>query len=168
MEIHIVPIAAEQKSVFRQMLELYSYDFSEFSEEDVNEEGYFGYSYIDVYWTEEGRYPFFIRVDGKLAWVVLIRSCCEYNRLENAHSIAEFFVMKKYRKKGVGREAARQIFDMFPGCWEISYWTANLPAKTFWMKVVNEYTEGRYHTFCIREENIAGFMFDNSRIGKYV
>ena len=99
MNISIEPILIEQKSVFIQMMELYNYDFSEFSDDDINEYGYFGYPRIDDYWNEVGRYPFFIRVDGKLAGLVLVRSCCEYNNLPNPHNIAEFFVMKKYRKR---------------------------------------------------------------------
>ena len=43
MDIRIEPILIEQKSVFIQMMELYNYDFSEFSDDDINEYGYFGY-----------------------------------------------------------------------------------------------------------------------------
>lgn len=103
MDIRVEPILYEQKSVFIQMLELYNYDFSEFSDDDINEYGYFGYRHIDDYWNEEGRYPFFIKVDGKLAGLVLVRSCCEHNNLPNPHNIAEFFVMKNTEKKGSGR-----------------------------------------------------------------
>ena len=67
MEIRIEPVPAAQKSVLRQMLELYLYDFSEFSKEDLAENGYFGYTYLDAYWQEAGRFPFFIRADGRLA-----------------------------------------------------------------------------------------------------
>lgn len=49
MKIEIKPIQIEQKSVLVQMMELYNYDFSEFSDDDLNEYGYFGYSYIDNY-----------------------------------------------------------------------------------------------------------------------
>ena len=35
MEIRIEPIQREQKSVFMQMMELYMYDFTEFSDEDI-------------------------------------------------------------------------------------------------------------------------------------
>lgn len=164
MKIDIEPIMIEQKSVFMQMMELFKYDFSEFSDDDLNEYGYFGYPRIDDYWNEEGRYPFFIRVDGKLAGLVLVRSCCEYNDLSSPHNIAEFFVMKKYRKKGVGKEAAIRIFDMFPGGWEIAWWTANLPAQNFWGKVVESYTNGKYHTFRVEEASRAGYIFDNSAL----
>ena len=50
MDISVEPILYEQKSVFIQMLELYNYDFSEFSNDDINEYGYFGYAHIDDYW----------------------------------------------------------------------------------------------------------------------
>lgn len=162
MDISIEPILYEQKSVFIQMLELYNYDFSEFSNDDINEYGYFGYKHIDDYWNEKGRYPFFIRVNRKLAGLVLVRSCCEYNNLSNPYNIAEFFVMKKYRKKGVGRVAAIKIFNMFHGSWEISYWTNNLPAQNFWNKVISEYTNGKYSTFTAMDANEIGFTFDNS------
>lgn len=162
MNINIEPILLEQKSVFVQMMELYSYDFSEFSDADINEYGYFGYSHIDDYWNEKGRYPFFIRANGKLAGLVLVRSCCEYNNLPDPHNIAEFFVMKKYRRKGVGKAAAVKVFDMFPGGWEVSQWSNNLPARKFWEKVVDEYTKGKYDTFTVTEKNVAGFSFCNA------
>lgn len=162
MDIRIEPILIEQKSVFIQMMELYNYDFSEFSDDDINEYGYFGYSRIDDYWNEEGRYPYFIRVDGKLAGLVLVRSCSEHNDLSNPHNIAEFFVMKKYRHKGVGKMVAMKIFDMFPGGWEISQWQNNLPAQTFWKIVINEYTNGKFDTFTAIEKGEVGFTFDNS------
>lgn len=161
MNISIESIKLEQKSVFVQMMELYNYDFSEFSDGDINEYGYFGYPYIDNYWNEEGRYPFFIRVDGKLAGLVLVRSCCEYNDLPDPHNIAEFFVMKKYRHKGVGKAAAGKIFDTFRGGWEIAQWSNNLPAQKFWRKVVDEYTNGKYSTFTVTEKDKVGIIFNN-------
>ena len=161
MNISIEPILIEQKSVFMQMMELYSYDFSEFSDKDINEYGHFGYPRIDDYWNEEGRYPFFIRVDGELAGLVLVRSCCEYNNLPDPHNIAEFFVMKKYRRKGVGKAASMKIFDMFPGGWEVSQWENNLPAQNFWKQVIGRYTNGKYETFTASEKGSVGFTFYN-------
>ena len=164
MDVSVEPIPMEQKPVFIRMMELYRYDFSEFSGDDISEYGYFGYPYIDAYWREKGRYPFFIRVGGKLAGLALIRSCSEYNDLSDPHHIAEFFVMKKYRRQGVGKAAAAKIFDTFPGGWEISYWKNNLPAQAFWKQVVSEYTKGKYVTFTAAEKTVVGFTFDNSHL----
>lgn len=162
MNIEIEPIRVEQKSVLVRMMELFQYDFSEFSGADLNEYGYFGYAHIDDYWNEEGRAPFFIRVDGRLAGLALVRSCGEYNDLPDPHNVAEFFVMKKYRRKGVGRAAARMIFDRFPGGWEVAWWTGNLPAQHFWRQVIHEYTDGNGRAFTVAEKDVAGLTFDNS------
>lgn len=162
MDVRIEPIRLEQKSVFVRMMELYNYDFSEFSQEDLNEYGYFGYPRIDDYWNEAGRHPFFIRADGKLAGLALVRSCWEYCPLPNPHCVAEFFVMRKYRRKGVGRTAAREMFDRFPGGWEVSQWTNNLPARKFWREVIAAYTGGNYQTFTVEEKDMVGFTFDNA------
>lgn len=159
MKIEIKPIQIEQKSVLVQMMELYNYDFSEFSDDDLNEYGYFGYPYIDNYWTEEGRHPFFIRVDGKLAGFILVRSCSEYNKLEQPYNIAEFFVLKKYRHRGVGKAAAIQVFNQFQGSWEVSQWENNISAQKFWRKVVSEYTSGKFCEFASAENKIVGFTF---------
>ena len=61
--VEITKIAVEQKSVLRQLMELYCYDFSEYDQADVCDYGYFGYDRIDHYWTDEERAPYFIKVD---------------------------------------------------------------------------------------------------------
>ena len=162
MDVTIEPIRIEQKSVLMQMMELYSYDFSAYSDDDLNECGYFGYPCIDAYWNEPGRHPFFIRVDGKLAGLALVRSCSEYVQMNAPHSMAEFFVMKKYRCKGVGRSAARMVFDRFAGGWEIAIWSNNANAKCFWSKVVEDYTAGQYERFTSMEHDVEGFSFQTS------
>jgi len=162
MDIRIQPISIEQKPVLMQMMELYSYDFSEFSGDDISEYGYYGYSHIDDYWNEDGRYAYFIRVDGHLAGLVMVRSCSEYNDLQNPHNIAEFFVMKKYRHKGIGKEVAVRVFDLFPGDWEVSVWKENLPAQKFWGNVIAAYTGGSCSTFTADDGGVVGFTFKNS------
>lgn len=161
MKINVEPMLIEQKSVLVQLMELYMYDFSLYTDEDVNEYGYFGYSHIDDYWNEDGRYPYLIRVNEKIAGFILVRSCCEYNELPNPHSIAEFFIMHKYRRLGVGKFSARKVFDMHKGGWEISQWSKNLPAQKFWKAIISEYTSGQFNVFGSLEEGHVGFTFNN-------
>ena len=146
MKVEILPAAESQKSVLRQLMELYIHDFSEYIDEDVNEHGFFGYSHLDHYWTEETRHPFFIKVDGNFAGFVLVDTSCKYTINEKAHSIAQFFVMRKYRRLNVGNFAAKHVFDLFKGEWEVRVLNVNKPGLPFWHKVVNEYTNGN-HTF---------------------
>ena len=160
MEVSVQLIPEEQKSVLVRMMELYLYDFSEFSGDELNEYGYYGYAHIDDYWNERERSPFFIRAGGKLAGFALVRHCSEYRDLQSPHNMAEFFVMRKYRRAGVGRAAAQRVFDRFPGGWEISVWENNLPARAFWERVVSSYTRGDYEPFAVG--NITGFSFQTA------
>jgi len=163
MKITLETVSLAEKFVLARLMELYEYDFSEYSKDDVDESGCFGYAHLDDYWREQGRHAFFIRVDGRLAGFVMVRSCWEYQPLQNPRNIAEFFVMKKYRRQGVGRVAAMATFDRFPGGWEVSQWSSNVSAQRFWQKVIAEYTGGRYATFTMAEKGVVGLTFDNSQ-----
>ena len=164
MIIELVEVKEESKSVLRQLMELYAYDFSEYDHADVNEHGLFGYTYFDYYWTEDTRHPFFIRVDGKLAGFVLINQYCYVVKEAGTRSIAEFFVMRKYRRKGIGKEVARQVFDKFPGKWEVIQHGGNQPSKVFWEAVIREYTRGNFRQAVAKTEWWEGraLIFDNS------
>jgi predicted acetyltransferase len=59
-------------------------------------------------------------------------------------SMAEFFIARDWRRRGVGQEAVRLIFDRFSGRWHIMEYLRNPGAVSFWRRVVNSYTEGRY------------------------
>ena len=162
MEIKLVEVKEIEKSVLRQLIELYEYDFSEYDGADLNDHGYFGYRYFDYYWTEDARHPFFIKVDGKLAGFVLVSDYCYKVEDVQASSISEFFVMRKYRRKGVGQVVARQAFDKFPGKWEVIQHGANQPSIIFWEKVIAEYTGGQYKKTTVQTEEWVGqaLIFD--------
>jgi predicted acetyltransferase len=138
MNVTLDLVVCEDKPVLRNLLELYQYDFTQFEPNDISDHGLYGYSYLDNYWTEDGRYPFFIRVDGKLAGFVLVRSSNE------GSEIAEFFVLKKFRRQGIGRVVAFRVFDSFPGHWHVSQDACNIPGKEFWRSVIADYTSGQF------------------------
>lgn len=161
MNITIHLMAREEKILLERLMELYLYEFSQYSQEDVSEYGCYGYSHIDDYWNEKGRYPYLIRADGKIAGFALICPHCDYRREEDARSIGEFFILLKYRRKGIGQKVAIQLFDRHRGCWEICYWKNNLPAGRFWKKVVETYTDKHYETCGTKESRNQGFTFEN-------
>ena len=59
--LEIVRVEEEQREILAHLIELYEYDFSEYEDSDVNSYGLYGYSYLDYYWTEENRHPYFIK-----------------------------------------------------------------------------------------------------------
>ena len=58
--------------------------------------------------------------------------------------MAEFFIDREHRRRGLGRSAVRLILDRFAGRWEIVEYTRNPAAVQFWRSVVSAYTKGRF------------------------
>ena len=119
METVISLATYREKAILRNLMQYYLYEFSELDGVVMIESGLFDYHYLDHYWTEPDRYPFLVRVDGKLAGFALLRRGTYFPRQEDQTEtpmiIAEFFVMKNYRRNGVGVQVAFQLFDRFPG-----------------------------------------------------
>jgi len=63
MRIDISEAAPSDKSLLQHMMQLYQYDFSEYTGNDLDDHGLFGYRYLDHYWVEEGRTPLIVRVE---------------------------------------------------------------------------------------------------------
>jgi predicted acetyltransferase len=139
LEIQTAQIA--DKPMLRNLLQLCLHDYSEFNGEEVDEHGLFDYGYLDYYWTEPGRYAFLAHLDGKLAGFVLVR---QPDPQQANYHVAEFFILRKFRGRGLGRRVAFWIFDHFPGEWMVSQETCNISAQAFWRKIIAEYTGGAF------------------------
>lgn len=130
MHVAVVPAPEEEKPVVRRLLELNAHDFSEIDGRDLGPHGEYGYRYLDHYWLpDENRHPFVIRVDGVIAGCVLVRAGAP-------HRFGEFFVLRKYRRGGVGTAAARAVFEMFPGEWLVEEIAGNDAATAFWRRAI--------------------------------
>lgn len=149
--LKIVEAEYDAKGILRNLLNLYAYDRSEFTGNDSNSFGVFEYVYLDHYWTpqgkDEGRIPYLLKVNNKLAGFVLVNSVSCLNRKDITHSIAEFFIMRKWRRKGIGKATAFELFNKLSGKWEVSQERKNKNAQIFWRSIINEYTQGSYEEF---------------------
>jgi predicted acetyltransferase len=128
-ELEVLEARADDKPVVRRLLELYMHDFSEFTDADVDADGRFGYPYLDLYWTEPERRPFLFRVAGHWAGFAFVRTGAP-------HDMAEFFVVRKHRRTGVGVAAAHKLFAIIPGEWQVRQMTANIGATAFWRRAI--------------------------------
>ena len=166
MDLYIYPAPIEEKTVFENLMHLYRYDFSEFSGDDVDKQGRFLDHYLPYYWIEPNRYPFLVKVDGKYAGFVMVRRFPDEESGEEIFHIAEFFVLKKYRRRQVGRQMARRIFDRFPGKWRVAQTEENLPAQAFWRKVIADYTGGNFHEIRVPgwDGPVQEFAIENSAV----
>ena len=144
MNVVLKQAVIEDREILANLIEKYEYEFSQYDGRDVNRLGLYGYEYLDYYWTAEKRWAYFIEVDGKLAGFVMVNDFPEVEDRKTDFSIAEFFVMYKYRKKGIGRQAFFMAVDLHKGKWQLKRHPGNLGSVHFWDKVIDEYTDGKY------------------------
>nr|WP_285856841.1 GNAT family N-acetyltransferase [Mesobacillus subterraneus] len=119
------------------MIQFYIYEFTLFQEIKLEESGSYAPFDLKPYWTEPDLHAFFILYEGELAGFALIES-------GEPNVILEFFVLRKFYRRGFGKMAAIKLFDQFPGKWSITQVEKNQPARCFWRKVIGEYTGGNY------------------------
>ena len=129
----------ERRGALENLFQLYTHDFSDFwtdrDDGELQEDGRFpAYVHLDSYWTDPERTPYLIRADGHLAGFALINSF-SHSGLPLDHAVAEFFVVRKHRRSGVGFAAATQIINPRPGQWELAVARRNTAALPFWRRV---------------------------------
>jgi predicted acetyltransferase len=98
-------------------------------------------------WFRDDRsHPLLILDTGRAAGFALVSRPLTGTAAGDAaeYRMAEFFIRRSHRRRGVGRVAASLIFSRFAGRWEIVEATANDDAVRFWRRTVMEYTRGRY------------------------
>ena len=137
--IEVIPATAEQAPILANLLELYCYDFSELIDLKIDALGRFGYAQLPLYWTEANRFPFLIQVDGHWAGFALVCKGSQLSGDKTIWDMAEFFILRGYRRSGIGRQAAHQVWEKCPGSWEVRVLTQNPSAKDFWHRAISEF-----------------------------
>ena len=126
------------------LLELYIHDMSEvFPHVELGPDGRFGYRRLPLYWSEpERRFAFLIRCDGRIGGFILVTRGSPAVSDPNVLDVAEFFVVRQYRRSGVGRRAAFLLWDQLPGKWIVRVLETNRGALAFWRDTVGAFTAG--------------------------
>ncbi|QHW34020.1 GNAT family N-acetyltransferase [Paenibacillus rhizovicinus] len=128
-------------NTLKNLFELAAYDLSEWSGANIGEGGQYLQDLDCKSWYENPDYRlFFIRVEGLLAGCIVIR----YLNDENMYYLNHFFVLRKFRGKRIGKEAATMAFNLYEGKWRVSEFDWNVPAQLFWRKVIQGYTNDSF------------------------
>src|SRR6185437_10196727 len=144
MKLILLKALEQHKIVIRNLMQYYIYDFSEYIKNDVEDNGLFApYSNLMDYWEGDGnKFPYVIKMNDKYVGFVLVKLITSVGG--NYFSIAEFFILKKYRKEGIGKTIAIKVFNLHKGHWEVYQKITNKPAQLFWSKVISEYTKEQF------------------------
>jgi len=136
----IVPIEQSEKGELEQLLFEY---FQEIDPSKVVSESRreIDYPYLDLYWKEESRKPFFIEYDNENIGFVLINDWIVNKEYNAKYSVAEFYIKPKFRRNRIGHEIVQELLIRFKGKWEIRQSTNNLVAINFWRNCIGNYKE---------------------------
>jgi len=133
----------DQAPLLANLLELYVHDMSEIFPVELGPEGRFGYEWLPLYWSEPGsRHAFLIRCGARVAGFALVTRGSPASDDPAALDVAEFFVLRRFRRSGAGRRAAFALWDRLPGQWVVRVSEANRAGLPFWSEVVRAYTGG--------------------------
>jgi predicted acetyltransferase len=140
-EVLLESATLSDTAVLSNLLELYSHDLSDVFALEPGTDGRFGYGKLPLYWSEpENRFPFLIRAGARLAGFALVTRGSPASDDPNDFDIAEFFVLRRYRRSGVGRRAAFLLWNRFAARWTVRVSEGNQKGLRFWANVIAAYT----------------------------
>ena len=136
--MHIELIKAEAPAVVETLFQYYLYDMSEYTGWNPDANGSYGVSpqvtQLYDYWRKDDHHPLLIKVDGELAGFSLLR---RYPFDPDYYDIGQFFVLRKYKRQGVGATAFGKSVSKFPGKWLTRVLPENTGALAFWQTVIS-------------------------------
>jgi predicted acetyltransferase len=154
--IDLVRATPSRRSLLRQLYELYCHDFSPMTKADLGDDGYWtGDDFLDP-WTDD-LHIYLIKTDrhwAGFAWIAF-GGYSDPSAIDH-YLMDAFFILRKYRRRGVGEWAAVWLFNHYPGTWEVGEIPENVEAQRFWRTIIGRYTEGHYREVIVNNERWHG------------
>jgi len=143
MEVSLKRIGSDSRHVLENLFPYYIYDMSEFMGWNPNSDGLFTFdcATLDSYWKEVDHVPYFIHVGKELAGFALVRN---YPIEPETFDIEQFFVLRKFKGKGVGKKVLLAVVANHPGKWQIRVLKENEAALKFWLSAVKNVVSSCY------------------------
>ena len=145
-------------SPFIHLQQLYEFEFAPITKMQTDIHGRYSQEEIKQHWSSVGYDIYIIRSDKLPIGFAVINLSSMLNNDPNIRDVAEFFIMPAYRKQGVGKWAAIQLFEIYPTHWEIRQLPGLEYAKNFWESVVRDYTNDNFQSSKIDTENWKGYL----------
>jgi predicted acetyltransferase len=155
LEFVLVEVEDSDYELIQNLIRFYIHDMSEFTGWSCPSNGLYGgvddqpYYFGKTLDLEDARWlegwagkGYKVLVDREIAGFCLVRLF--YKDARRLNDIGEFFILRKFRNKGLGRQVAHAIFDMYPGNWQVRQMVDNRPAQVFWRKTISAYTQDQF------------------------
>jgi predicted acetyltransferase len=142
VEIESANASSEHRAWIASVYPFYRHDLSEFDDSvRLDDEGRWHPDLLAVWLAREYVDAYVFVVDGARAgFAIVARAPCPVVTSYIQFRMAEFFVLRAYRRRGIGRRAAFVLFDRYPGRWELCEAAGNDGALAFWRAAIAEFT----------------------------
>lgn len=106
----IVSARPDQKPAIANLVQLCLYDVTATMPFPVGPDGRFEYGFLDRFW----QHPYLLYAGDEIAGFALVIDHCPLTATSPCWFMAEFFVLKAYRRSGIGSQDVAGIVDRHP------------------------------------------------------
>lgn len=139
----IVQVGKSKDRILRNLFELYLHDMAEWFEFDTTPKGNFAFPTRQEVWDKGVDVHLLYSAEIPVGFG-LVGSAERFDGDPDVKDMDEFFVVRRYRRSGIGRELANHLWRQYPGRWLVRVFQRNLPAVPFWRSTVAAFTANKY------------------------
>ena len=134
--VKVMPAHGADQGVVERLVAYYLHDLSTYTGWPCLPDGRFsGCDQMFTDWQDGKNYLFLVHCGRELAGFAAISLDSDTREFV----MQEFFLLRKFRRRGIGTLVAHSLFHRFYGCWRVDVLTANTPALSFWPKVISHF-----------------------------
>lgn len=136
--VELVQTGPDQADLIRNLYQFYAYESSDWEQEDVEADGrfYLHEEHLVRYWQEPDWSANLLLVDGFIAGFLLVEAS-ELPGMD-ALELADLFILKKYRRQGLGRALVTQVLTSGVRDWLVRFYQDDATALAFWQAVLQD------------------------------
>jgi predicted acetyltransferase len=140
--LSVSKIGPESDVLLRNLFEHYIHDMAEWFEIDTKADGSYSYD-TSVIW-HSGYDAYLAKIGDSIAGFALVGSAAEWLGDIPAHDMREFFVIRRFRRSGLGERMATLVWNERPGEWLVRVLELNAPAVLFWRSAISRHSHDSY------------------------
>jgi len=135
--VELIEAGPEPAALLANLYQFYAYESSDWEQEDVEVDGrfYIHEEHLARYWEDPQWSANLLLVDGYIAGFLLIEGS-ELPGID-ALELADLFILKRYRRKGIGRAIATQVLSSGEANWLVRFYDQDEVSQAFWRTVLD-------------------------------
>lgn len=134
--VELTKADANDREKLKNLFQFYLHDLSEYTDAlSVNSQGEFDNNDVDLFFDEANLIPLAIKIEKEVIGFIFL-NCSKGSVVD--YIINDLFILRKYRKRGIGKVVIDKLFDLYPGKYGLLELINNKPAIKFWHAVFQD------------------------------